>query len=84
MSLPTMFQLYRGDQFLLVEETGVPKENHRTIYSNGDIDLWPNDPNINKVLPLPQRNHVAKFVKDPIYRTKVIMRKRPCCQNLYL
>ena len=23
---------------------------------------------------------MAKFVKDPIYRTKVIVRKRPCCQ----
>jgi hypothetical protein len=27
---------------------------------------------INRVLPLPQGNHVAKFGKDPIYRTKVI------------
>ena len=25
---------------------------------------------------------MAKFVKDPIYRTKVIVRKRPCCQKL--
>jgi hypothetical protein len=41
------------------------------IYSNGDLDLWPNDPKINKVLPLPQGNHVAKFVNDPIYKTKV-------------
>jgi hypothetical protein len=39
---------------------------------------------INRILPLPQGNHVAKFVKDPIYRTKVIVRKRPCCQKLYL
>ena len=31
-----------------------------------------NDPKINRVLPLPQGNHVVKFVKDPIYRTKVI------------
>jgi hypothetical protein len=30
-----------------------------------------NDPKINRVLPLPQGNHVAKFIKDPIYRTKV-------------
>jgi hypothetical protein len=37
------------------------------IYSNGDLDLCPNDPKINRVLPLPQENHVAKFVKDPIY-----------------
>ena len=41
-----------------------------SIYSNGDFD-----PNINRVLPLPQGNHVAKFVKDPIYRAKVIVRK---------
>jgi hypothetical protein len=44
-----------------------------SIYSNGD--LWPNDPKKNKVLPLPHGNHVAKFGKDPIYRTKVIVRK---------
>ena len=34
-----------------------------------------NDPKINRVLPLPQGNHVAKFGKDPIYRTKVIVQK---------
>jgi hypothetical protein len=39
------------------------------IYSNSDLDLWPNDPKINRVLPLPQGNHVVKFVEDPIYRT---------------
>ena len=33
------------------------------------------DPKINRVLPLPQGNHVAMFGKDPIYRTKVIVRK---------
>jgi hypothetical protein len=43
-----------------------------------------NDPKINRVLPLPQGNHVAKFDKDPIYRTKVIVRKRSCCKKLYL
>jgi hypothetical protein len=47
-----------------------------SIYSNGDLDLWPNDPKINRVLPLPQGNHVTNFGQDPIYRTKVIMRKR--------
>jgi hypothetical protein len=36
------------------------------IYSNGDLDLWPNHPKINRVLPLPQGNHAAKFGKDPI------------------
>jgi hypothetical protein len=32
-------------------------------------------PKIIRVLPLLQGNHVAKFVIDPIYRTKVIVRK---------
>jgi hypothetical protein len=41
--------------------------------SNGDLDFWPNDPKINRVLSLPQGNHVATLVKDPIYRTKVIV-----------
>ena len=53
------------------------------IYSNDDLDLWSNDPKINRVPPLPQGNHVAKFVKDSIYRTKVIVRKRPFCQKIY-
>ena len=47
------------------------------IYRNGDLDLLANDPKINRVLPLPEGNYVAKFVKDPIYKTKVIVRKRP-------
>ena len=37
-----------------------------------------NDPKINSVLPLPQGDHLAKFGKVPIYRTKVIVRKRFC------
>jgi hypothetical protein len=40
------------------------------ICSNSDHNLWPNDPKINTVLPLPQGNNVVKFGKDPIYRTK--------------
>jgi uncharacterized protein Usg len=55
----------------------------KCIHSNDDLDLWPNDPKINKILPLPQGNHMVKFVKDIIYRT-TIMWKRPCCQKLYL
>jgi hypothetical protein len=46
---------------------------NNSIYSNSD--LWPNDPKIDRVISLPQGNHVAKFGKDPIYRTKVIVRK---------
>ena len=30
----TIFQLYHGGQFLLVEETGVPGENHRPAASH--------------------------------------------------
>ena len=54
------------------------------IYCNSDLDLWPNEPKINRVLPLSQRNHVAKFVKYPIYRTKTIMQKRPCFPKKYI
>jgi hypothetical protein len=32
--LSTIFQLYRGGQFLLVEETGVTGENHRSVASH--------------------------------------------------
>jgi hypothetical protein len=46
-----------------------------SIYINSNLDLWPNDPQINRVLPLLQGNHVAKFIKDPIYRTKIIVQK---------
>jgi hypothetical protein len=52
------------------------------IYSN--LDLRPNDPKINRILSLPQGNHVDKFGKDPIYRTNVIVRKGSCCQQFYL
>jgi hypothetical protein len=41
------------------------------------------NPKINRVLPLPQGNHVVKFGKVPIYRTKV-MRKRPCCHTFFV
>jgi hypothetical protein len=54
-----------------------------SIYNNGDLDLCLNDPKINRVLPLLQGSHVAKFVKDLIYRTTVIVRKRSCCQKFY-
>jgi len=33
MPLSTIFQLHHGDQVLLVEETGVPQENHRPAAS---------------------------------------------------
>jgi hypothetical protein len=44
------------------------------IYSNGDI--WPNDPKINRVLPLPQGNHMVKFGKDASYQVLVDLAKR--------
>ena len=34
MPLSTIFQLYHDGQFLLVEETGVPGENHRPVASH--------------------------------------------------
>jgi hypothetical protein len=39
------------------------------------VKVTVNDPKINRFLPLPQGNHVAKFGKDLIYRIKVIVRK---------
>jgi len=36
MPLSTIFQLFRGGQFLLVEKTRVPIENHRPAASH-----WP-------------------------------------------
>ena len=51
------------------------------LYSNSDLDLRPNDPEINRNLSLLNGNHFSKIVKDPIYRAKVIVMKRPCCQN---
>jgi len=32
--LSAVFQLYHGDQFLVVEEAGIPGENYRTWASN--------------------------------------------------
>jgi hypothetical protein len=32
--LSTIFQLYRGGQFSLMEETGIPGENHRPVESH--------------------------------------------------
>ena len=51
---------------------------NNSIYSNGDLDLWPNEPKIKRYLPLPQGNYVTKFGKDPINRPKVIVRKPVC------
>jgi hypothetical protein len=55
---------------------------HNYMYSNCDLDLWPNDLKINRVLPRPQGNHVAKFGKDQIYRTKV--RQQDCFRTITL
>jgi hypothetical protein len=45
-----------------------------SLFIVSDLDLWPNYPKLNRVLPLPQGNHMAKFGKDPIYRTNVFAR----------
>ena len=55
-----------------------------SIYSNGDLDLRTNDPKINRALPLLQGNHVAKFGKDPIYRTKVVVETTLLSKILFL
>ena len=34
MPLSTKFQFYRGGQFLFLEETGVPGENHRPVLNH--------------------------------------------------
>jgi hypothetical protein len=36
------------------------------IYSNSDLDLCPNDPKINRILPLPQDNHVETTLLSKI------------------
>jgi hypothetical protein len=45
------------------------------LYSSFQASYTLTFPKINRFLPLPQGNHVAKFGKDLIYRTKVIVRK---------
>jgi hypothetical protein len=50
----------------------ITKYAHLYKLSNGIMVM---KPKINRVLPLPQGNHVAKLGKDPIYRTKVIVQK---------
>ena len=37
--ITTRFQLYRGSQFLLVEETRVPVENHRPVTISPNVLL---------------------------------------------
>jgi hypothetical protein len=77
-NLTTWFSCGRGRTLFILGSLG-----QRSLTINIIFDRpWPNDPKINRVLPLSQGNHVVKFVKDPIYRTKVIVRKRPCCQKI--
>ena len=48
MPLSTIFQLYRSGQFYLMEETGVPGENHRPAQVTDDISINICETNINK------------------------------------
>ena len=41
MPLSTIFQLYHGGQVLLVEETGVPGENHQQTLSHNVVSSTP-------------------------------------------
>jgi hypothetical protein len=47
-----------------------------SIYSNGDLDLWPNDPKINRVLHLPQGIMWPRLVKIRYTELKLL------CGNL--
>jgi hypothetical protein len=48
------------------------------------LDLWPNDPKINRVFPLPQGNHVAKFVKIQYTELKLSCGNGPVVKNYIL
>ena len=63
---PTLLKIQYTDLKLSCGNDPVVKNY---IHSNSELDLWPNDPKINRVLSLLQGNHVVKFGKDPIYRT---------------
>ena len=52
-----------------------------SIYSNGDLDLRPNDPKINRVIPLPQGNHVVKFLKIQYTELKLSCGNDPVVKN---
>ena len=52
-------------------------------FHNHDFELSSNLKKYIQVLVV-HRSSEAKFVKDPIYRTKVIVQKRPYCQKFYL
>ena len=67
---PSLLKIQYTELKLLCRNDPVVKNS---IYSNSD--LWPNDPKIIRILPLPRGNHLANFGKDLIYRTKVIVRK---------
>jgi hypothetical protein len=73
-SLATWFPCGRGRTLFILGSLGQRSRSplgndpvvKNYIYSNSDLDLWPNDPKINRVFPLPLGNHVAKFGKDPM------------------
>ena len=83
-SINRVFPFYRGimwPSLVKIQYTELKVLCGNSIYCSGDLNLLPNDPKINSVISLPKGNHVAKYGKDPIYRTKVIVRKRSCCQK---
>jgi hypothetical protein len=63
-NLGTRFPCGRGRKTILLSET---------LFIVSDLDLWPNNPKIKRVLPHPQGNHVAKLGKDPIWRTYLFL-----------
>ena len=52
-----------------------------SIYSNGDLDLWPNDPKINKVLPLPQGIMWPSLLKIQYTELKLLCGNDPVVKN---
>jgi len=58
--LSTIFQLpvYHGNQFLLVEESGVPRENHSSYGIESDINL---------TVPIQVKLSIVTVVKDHFY-----------------
>jgi hypothetical protein len=60
--------------------TWLPSGRGRILCIVSDLDLWPNDPKINRVLPLPQGNHVVKIQ----YTELVIIRKQPLSKIIFI
>ena len=52
-----------------------------SIYSNGDLDLWPNDPKINRVFPFHRAIMWSSLVKIQFTELKLSCRNGPVVKN---